>query len=500
MDWTRIEVAGIPTFWSEGQGPLKAGLIFRVGHADETLATRGITHLVEHLALHPIGQPAHHYNGQVDAITTAFTTEGSPDEVADFLSSICRSLHDLPVDRLKVENRILQTEEDGRRAGPLGALLLWRYGAATYGLPGYEEFGIGLHTPEQLGAWGRRWFTQGNAVLALIGGPPPEGLRLELPAGERIAPPAPSSALPRTPAYFNEQLNGVAMLSAVPRSAAAQAYSLLLARRLHRTLRQDSGISYSPTADYMPRDTGTAHVTAFADGLEDSHAKLIAQFVEEIERLATEPGAQDELDKIITQMRARVSDPEAIAGVAVGAAMRELLGSEPLDRAALLAEIDALDARAVQETAAQALDAALLMLPRGHEPQGRRFHMAPASSPGTVDGRTLRSADAPIDRDRLIIGPEGVSLVHGPRYVTVKFSACEAMLAWPDGARRLYGRDGFSLHLEPTLWENGGSIPEALDRAVPADRVIPQQARSEDHIPQPRTSRLERARARLKRR
>nr|WP_117212210.1 insulinase family protein [Allorhizocola rhizosphaerae] len=30
---------------------MAAGLVFRVGQADETLATHGISHLVEHLAL-----------------------------------------------------------------------------------------------------------------------------------------------------------------------------------------------------------------------------------------------------------------------------------------------------------------------------------------------------------------------------------------------------------------------------------------------------------------
>jgi hypothetical protein len=74
------------------------------------------------------------------------------------------------------------------------------------------------------------------------------------------------------------------------------------------------------------------------------------------------------------------------------------------------------------------------------------------------------------------------------------------MLAWPGGARRLYGRDGFSLQEEPTLWENGGIIPSALDGAVTADRMIPRPVRPAQRIPQPRTSRLERARARLKRR
>lgn len=35
MEWGRTEVDGVPTFWSRRDGELKAGLVFRVGHADE---------------------------------------------------------------------------------------------------------------------------------------------------------------------------------------------------------------------------------------------------------------------------------------------------------------------------------------------------------------------------------------------------------------------------------------------------------------------------------
>jgi hypothetical protein len=40
-----------PQLIAPGPGPLSAGLVFRVGQADETLAWSGITHMVEHLAL-----------------------------------------------------------------------------------------------------------------------------------------------------------------------------------------------------------------------------------------------------------------------------------------------------------------------------------------------------------------------------------------------------------------------------------------------------------------
>jgi len=43
---------------------MRAGLLFRTGVADETLATVGITHLIEHLALSSINDPLRRHNGR----------------------------------------------------------------------------------------------------------------------------------------------------------------------------------------------------------------------------------------------------------------------------------------------------------------------------------------------------------------------------------------------------------------------------------------------------
>ena len=55
---------------------MHAGLIFRVGRADETLARPGITHLLEHLALHRHGLADYHYNGATGRAITHFHIAG----------------------------------------------------------------------------------------------------------------------------------------------------------------------------------------------------------------------------------------------------------------------------------------------------------------------------------------------------------------------------------------------------------------------------------------
>lgn len=45
----RSDVGGVPVFWADAAPPYELQL--RVGRADETLATSGITHILEDLAM-----------------------------------------------------------------------------------------------------------------------------------------------------------------------------------------------------------------------------------------------------------------------------------------------------------------------------------------------------------------------------------------------------------------------------------------------------------------
>src|SRR5258708_37446419 len=75
-------------------------------------------------------------------------------------------------------------------------------------------------TPEEIEHWRHTWFTTQNAVL-WVAGEIPAGLRLPLPSGQRWAVPAPTSALPQTPAFFASERNVVAMDAVIRRVPAA---------------------------------------------------------------------------------------------------------------------------------------------------------------------------------------------------------------------------------------------------------------------------------------
>src|SRR5215207_3614344 len=121
----RTEVDGVPTLLTPSSGPMTAGLTFRVGLVDEGAARIGITHLVEHLALHRHGVADYHYNGATGSIVTHFHMQGSESDIVRYLEMVCDSLSDLPVERLETEKAILRTEAAGRADGVNALLPLW---------------------------------------------------------------------------------------------------------------------------------------------------------------------------------------------------------------------------------------------------------------------------------------------------------------------------------------------------------------------------------------
>ena len=490
MDFVRTEVDGVPAFWAEAEtgGELRAGLVFRVGRADETLARGGISHLVEHLALHQVGQTDYHFNGATGPTATTFFTQGDPGEVAHFFAAVCRALRDLPMDRLATERGILRAESSGRGRAVTEPLLPWRYGPATYGLSAYAEFGLDDLTPDDLRAWVARWFTRGNAALWVTGGPPPPRLRLDLPDGPRMAAPTPSSALPRTPAFFTGEADAVAFDAVVRRSAAARLYGELLDRRLHAMLRRERGTSYAAWAAYEPRDATDGVVTAAADALPDHHGEVTAAFV----NVLTEAVAEDDLETVRSMARDTLRRPGAAAAFVPNAAVNLLMGAPVLTPRQVCDQLEAVSVEDVRAVADEALASGLLMVPVGQSVGRAGFVPAPVWSSAAVQGRSFRSRDYPADRRRLVVGPEGVSLVDGRRIATVRYADCVGMLSWADGARSLFGSDAMNVHVEPRLWRLPRGALQPIDLAVPADRVAHMPDRPPESLPRPTTSRAQR--------
>ncbi|MFC4065547.1 M16 family metallopeptidase [Actinoplanes subglobosus] len=480
---TRQEIDGVPVLIAPTTGQMSAGLAFRVGFVDEPLARRGITHLIEHLALHQLGVADYHYNGATGVEHTVFHMQGAEADIVAFLNGVCAGLGDLPMNRLAVEKEILRTEENSRGESPGERLALWRHGARDYGVTGYPEWGLGAITPDDLRAWVARYFNRDNAVLWIAGPGVPAGLRLTLPSGTRQAIPVPSSTLPVRPAYFTGGSNVVAWDAVVRRSAAAAVFADVLKRTMFRSLRQEAGLSYSVQTDYAPRAGEQAMIMAVADSLPEKQGAVLGGFVDVL--AAARLGLIDEADvtTVVNQRREELIHADAAGGRLPGQAFNLLDGRPVQSLDEVLAELDSVTRDAVAQVAAEACADGLLMTPGGSEADWAGYAEAPAASESMVDGMSYQSLDG--SGLRLIAGERGLSMAGRNSAVTVLFEECSVVLAWPDGLRVFVGHDAVQVRVEPSLFPGGPAVIAALDARVRPELRVPMPAREPGAIPRP---------------
>ncbi|WP_433374532.1 M16 family metallopeptidase [Actinoplanes sp. CA-142083] len=477
----QLEIDGIPALIAPTRGPMHAGLVFRVGLADETLARRGVTHLVEHLALHASGASDLHYNGATGVEYTYFHLQGTGPEIAEFLNGVCAALSSLPMHRLAVEKEILRTEAAGRRPGVADPLPLWRHGARDFGLSSYPEWGLPALTENDLYAWTARYFTRENAALWIAGDEVPAGLRLVLPPGERRRPPAASSALPRTPAFARGSSTAVVWDAVVRREPRAAVFASVLERRMFRELRQEGGLSYSVQASYEGRADGTALITAAADALPENRHAVLGGMVDVLAAMEAGRITPPEVQSVVDQACDDLAHAEERGGRLPGQAMGLLVGRPVQSLEEARSELRAVTSEQVAEVAAAACGAGLLITPAGAGADWAGYDEAPVVSDSVVTGRSYLARDAA--STRLVIGAEGVSLTGPDGPATIRFAECEAMLVWPDGGRRLIGADGITVSAEPTHYWGAGNAIRDLDQRVPEQVRVLLPGR--DRIPPP---------------
>jgi zinc protease len=478
LDVRVTEVDGVPTFWMPVDGPLTASLMFRVGRADERLWTGGITHLVEHLALYPLGarDTRFSFNAYVDAVTTVFYAQASEDEVVGYLEELCRNLHEMPHERLDVEKKILRSEASQHTpTGAIPSMLRWRYGAKTFGLPSYEEFGLHHLDSEAVRSWAADNFTRGNAALWLTG-PPPAGLTLRLPDGERKRPPAPSTALNSLPAWYAEGAGVASMLTVVERSSAATLLRHLLEQRLRAKLRYELGASYAPQVGYDHRTGSDASLWILAEAVEGHEEAVCAGVVAALDEVGSGQCDERDIAQWRDQMFGVLHEPGARRGLLHGRCWDHLQGGGELTWDELRHRIETVDQTAVTEVAAAAAKEALYRLPEGQAPASSEIATAPIWSKRRFSGREfpLMRMSAEEELHTLIAGDEGITLRRVDSYntVSIPFADCEALLRWPDGHRVMFGADGFMLQITPGAWIDGSGLVTIIDRRCDPQRQI----------------------------
>jgi predicted Zn-dependent peptidase len=190
----RSLVDGVPVYWTDTTTVLPTvTLIFRVGFVDEPFGQRGVTHLVEHLALNDLRAAPYSFNGQVGTTTTLFMASGTEDDVVAFVRDLCRNLRNLPLQRIRHEVQVLATEAQRHRHTLESQLLSIHCGHTPYGLMAMPELGLWKLRESDVEAWAAAMFTRDNLAV-WIAGALPESLTFDLPSGVRIPPPSPSAS------------------------------------------------------------------------------------------------------------------------------------------------------------------------------------------------------------------------------------------------------------------------------------------------------------------
>lgn len=470
----RTDVDGVPTIWSPAPGPLTAGLVVRVGRADERPADGGITHLVEHLAMAPLGQPRYDHNAFVDGNRTVFFASGTRDEISGFLGVVTQALRELPLDRLTMEREVLRREGDGREGSIVDTHRHIRFGLAGHGLLGEPEFGLMSLEASRIDAWSRSWFTLGNAALWMTGEPPPS-LRLHLADGDRRAPPALTHIADVVlPSHLGGGVPGFGFGFLPPRRIGAGTFMSILHRRLRQRLRMEQGLVYKVMASYEPLDAEWAVSLVGTDCAPDRVNTVSDVAFVELEALVRGEATEVELMDELAHLERGLNDPTAVGGLLELMVTDELLGMparSPEERHQEQARTSAAD---VGERATEARTSTILMADTDRLPED--FTPYPLASSYAVSGREVRPLLSVLGfgrRQRLTIGPDGVSLRASDGVLTtIRYADCVLLERPAADEMVLWDSDGDRIYIPGIFWRGGAAVLAEIAAALPDDIVI----------------------------
>ncbi len=486
MNLVESTTNGVYTLFVERDDPVtRAGLVFRVGQADESLAVRGLTHLLHHLALHEVTGGAVHDHGSVGVVHTEFTASGDAAEVARVINGVCAALREPPTDLLptvreQLEGEDVATDRSARRSASV------RHGAQAHGLESYPELGLPGLGEVDVATWAQVAFTRGNAVLWVIGPRVPRDLDLELPDGTTVEPPEAPSVLARTPAWYLDPGAGEVELTAVlPRTPAADVLARLLERSVRRDAVEDERLADEVRLSCVPHDAEHQVLTLLLRGRPETAPALVGAVVDALAALRWGTVDGEELREAGEDLLEAADTEDAVLELLPRLAASALLGEDPSrrpDQAHALASVAPGD---VREVARQVLDSALVRAPDpGLDWAG--FSALPSGSTWSVEGRELLAVDG--SDEVLVLGEDGVTRHSGFRRASVRFDDVAVLQRFEDGGRWLTGRDGAEVRVEPSLFGLDSATLREIDDSVDAAHVVRLPARGAERVPGPTRS------------
>lgn len=460
-------MSGLPVYWAEGC-EFAAGLMFRVGRADEPLPLRGITHLLEHLLQRAVYPEDREVDGTVTAQHMIFEWQGERVQVLERLCALCAAIRAPFASRLTDEFRVMDIEGDTRSFA--ARLLRERFGAAGFGAAGFRQYALGWVGEVQLRAWADAYLTSGNAGIWMTGEPPAR-LELGLPAGPRVATPA-TDVIPgmRLPAqrWFDD--DGVAVSLTGARSVALFCAVEVAGARAQTRLRYELALTYAVQDRYEPLDSVTAHAYVQADCHEEDAGRVRDELLAVLDGVARDGPTAGELKRAQTDWLEHLA-PDVAADRLQHRVHDELLGVPYRSDGELRREVASMTPATVAAALAASLPTLMILAPRRlAAPPG--FDDYDERSPDPVAGTTFASSEEG-SSVRLILGPEGVSSVGDEDPVTIRFAdMCAAFTSDPRSVE-LISRDGLWLDVDAADWTDGNELLERILKALPPEILVP---------------------------
>jgi zinc protease len=470
----RIVVDGVPAYVGDLPEPVTAGIVFRVGSADESLLEHGLTALVAELAAVDVEG----MNWIVYETSTIFFTSGTLSDVKNALTSVCAALRALSEDDLIDLADTILNEPKTKPLQPPVTILGVRFGAQSYGLGGFPRLGLLRTTGPNVNDWVSRRYSRANAVVfstASLGQP-----RLGLPSGARVPPPLPTPTNILLPAWCPQDWIGrawkpfVYFSSVMPGTDAAKVADRVVEADIRRRAEETSLTLADREANINPWSPEFDYTDFRIDvgpRVDDGVEALLGS----IDDLADYGPSPEALAAAIAEFDRWTSDADATPGVGAMLAWNELLTNRPRSVEEFLSHIHAVSLTEVADVVYAMRDQAIVVVPEGAELIDPRFAMLTPTTAPPVVGLTYSAAteeDDAADNARLVVGAEGVTFIDVDQQLTVRFRDCVAALRFAHDVFMLYAADGTMISVAAAEWIDGRSALARVRAGIDPDRIV----------------------------
>lgn len=439
-----------------GSGTAYGALTFRVGTADESAPTRGITHLVEHLVMREAHAVDVRCNASVGLVRTTFWAGGEEADVVAFLQRVRRALVALPVQHLASERDLIAVEEAHHTVtlpSPVQHFGTQRYGVVWFGQQ------LAHLTPQQLTDWVGTRFTAANAVQTLVGVDRGRAA-VRLPEG-RFHPEPPVHPTHEGPVLHVDPGERTICLTALtPRTWAVPVLVAVLDRAVMNRLRHVEHLAYGAGAQELPVNVDTSMVSITSDCIPGREAELVDALLAELEDLSR--GIDD--DAALRAVGRVVADAQEASRLEEET-LEVLHGRDlPASLATMETDLDAVTTATLTGLLRELLATCVLRTPVPVQPRGP-WRSAPDRPAQSWSGRTVPAATG---TRRLTVAGSGLE-VSGPEGRTqITWSSITAAFVSED-VWTLVSRRGLRVDVRPA--EFPGVLAELQDRVPTAARV-----------------------------